>query len=56
MTLVVLDVVGLTPRMLRHTPTLRSLGEAGFQARLMPSFPAVTCTGVRQMIRDLESY
>jgi predicted AlkP superfamily pyrophosphatase or phosphodiesterase len=44
MTLVVLDVVGLTPRLLRHTPTLRSVGEAGFQAPLTPAFPAVTCT------------
>ena len=50
MTLVVLDVVGLTPRMLRHTPTLRSLGEAGFQARLMPSFPAVTCSVQASML------
>ncbi|WP_194910697.1 nucleotide pyrophosphatase/phosphodiesterase family protein [Catenulispora rubra] len=44
MTLVVLDVVGLTPRLLRHTPALRSVADTGFQARLTPSFPAVTCS------------
>ena len=50
MTLVVLDIVGLTPRLLRHTPTLRSVGETGFQARLTPSFPAVTCTVQASML------
>ena len=50
MTLVVLDIVGLTPKLLRHTPTLRSVGEAGFQAPLTPSFPAVTCTVQASML------
>jgi predicted AlkP superfamily pyrophosphatase or phosphodiesterase len=39
--LVVLDVVGLTPRLLAHMPRLRSIG---FTARLDPVLPAVTCS------------
>ena len=50
MTLVVLDIVGLTPKLLRHTPTLRSLADTGFQARLTPSFPAVTCSVQASML------
>nr|WP_259294630.1 nucleotide pyrophosphatase/phosphodiesterase family protein [Streptomyces canus] len=42
--LLVLDVVGLTPRLLSHMPHLRALGERGFRARLDPVLPAVTCT------------
>jgi predicted AlkP superfamily pyrophosphatase or phosphodiesterase len=39
--LVVIDVVGLTPRLLEHMPRLRSLGTA---APLDPILPAVTCS------------
>jgi len=42
--LLVLDVVGLTPRLLAHMPRLRALGDAGFTSRLDTAFPAVTCT------------
>ena len=43
--LVVLDVVGLTPRLLGpHTPRLRALGEEGFQAPVGGVLPAVTTT------------
>ncbi|WP_055585749.1 alkaline phosphatase family protein [Peterkaempfera griseoplana] len=42
--LLVLDVVGMTPRLLAHMPRLRALGEQGFASRLDTSFPAVTCT------------
>ncbi|MEU0772048.1 alkaline phosphatase family protein [Streptomyces albogriseolus] len=42
--LLVLDVVGLTPRLLAHMPRLRELRERGFQARLDTVLPAVTCT------------
>jgi predicted AlkP superfamily pyrophosphatase or phosphodiesterase len=42
--LVVLDVVGLTPRLLRHMPRLSALGAAGFTAPLEPTVPAVTCS------------
>jgi predicted AlkP superfamily pyrophosphatase or phosphodiesterase len=40
---VVLDVVGLTPRLLAHMPRLRQLAGRGFQAPLRTVLPAVTC-------------
>jgi predicted AlkP superfamily pyrophosphatase or phosphodiesterase len=42
--LVVIDVVGLTPRLLAHMPRLRAVADAGFQASLGTVLPAVTCT------------
>ncbi|MEU6371524.1 nucleotide pyrophosphatase/phosphodiesterase family protein [Streptomyces sp. NPDC046909] len=42
--LVVLDIVGLTPRMLRHMPAVSAVAEQGFQARLNTVLPAVTCS------------
>jgi predicted AlkP superfamily pyrophosphatase or phosphodiesterase len=39
----VIDAVGLTPRALTHMPRLRRLADEGFQARLDPVLPAVTC-------------
>jgi predicted AlkP superfamily pyrophosphatase or phosphodiesterase len=41
---VVLDVVGLTPRLLAHMPSLRTVAARGFQASLGTVLPAVTCT------------
>jgi predicted AlkP superfamily pyrophosphatase or phosphodiesterase len=41
---VVLDVVGLTPRLLAHMPRLAGLARRGFQAQLGTVLPAVTCT------------
>jgi predicted AlkP superfamily pyrophosphatase or phosphodiesterase len=41
---VVLDVVGLTPRLLEHMPNLRALGQDGFTAPLGTVLPAVTCS------------
>lgn len=41
--LLVLDVVGLTPQLLEYMPRLRAVGEQGFEARLDTVFPAVTC-------------
>ncbi|MER6128054.1 nucleotide pyrophosphatase/phosphodiesterase family protein [Streptomyces sp. NPDC001795] len=41
---VVLDIVGLTPNLLRHMPAVAALGERGFRARLDTVLPAVTCT------------
>jgi predicted AlkP superfamily pyrophosphatase or phosphodiesterase len=41
--LLVVDVVGLTPRLLAHMPRLRSLAGGGFQATLGTVLPAVTC-------------
>ncbi|HTZ42915.1 MAG TPA: alkaline phosphatase family protein [Jatrophihabitans sp.] len=42
--LVLLDVVGMTPALLRHMPNLRRLGERGWQAPLGTVLPAVTCS------------
>jgi predicted AlkP superfamily pyrophosphatase or phosphodiesterase len=42
--LVVLDVVGLTPRLLPHMPNLAKLAADGFRAELGTVLPAVTCT------------
>ncbi|MBQ1071455.1 alkaline phosphatase family protein, partial [Micromonospora sp. D75] len=42
--LVVLDVVGLTPRLLAHMPRLRAVADAGFAAELGTVLPAVTCS------------
>ena len=41
---VVLDIVGLTPKMLRHMPSVAALGERGFTAALGTVLPAVTCS------------
>ncbi|GAA2434313.1 nucleotide pyrophosphatase/phosphodiesterase family protein [Streptomyces macrosporus] len=42
--LLVLDVVGLTPRLLEHMPGLRALADAGSHAPLGTVLPAVTCS------------
>ncbi|MDM4719661.1 alkaline phosphatase family protein [Micromonospora sp. WMMA1363] len=42
--LLVLDVVGLTPRLLAHMPRLASVGARGCRAELGTVLPAVTCT------------
>ena len=42
--LVVLDVAGLTPRLLAHMPRLASLAAGGWQAELGTVLPAVTCS------------
>lgn len=41
--LLVLDVVGLTPRLLAHMPRLRALADSGSYAPLGTVLPAVTC-------------
>ncbi|MYW07366.1 alkaline phosphatase family protein [Streptomyces sp. SID2563] len=41
--LLVLDVVGLTPRLLDHMPHLKALGQSGIHAPLGTVLPAVTC-------------
>ncbi|OKI00777.1 phosphodiesterase [Streptomyces sp. CB02923] len=42
--LLVLDVVGLTPRLLAHMPHLTALAESGTYTPLQTVLPAVTCT------------
>ncbi|MFD9486833.1 alkaline phosphatase family protein [Streptomyces sp. NPDC059991] len=41
--LLVLDVVGLTPKLLEHMPRLKALSRSGSRARLGTVLPAVTC-------------
>jgi predicted AlkP superfamily pyrophosphatase or phosphodiesterase len=53
MSVVVLDVVGLTPRALRQMPRLAAFADAGSVARLDPAFPAVTCTVQSSMLTGL---
>jgi predicted AlkP superfamily pyrophosphatase or phosphodiesterase len=50
---VVLDVVGLTPRLLPHMPRLSALAEDGFRARLDTVLPAVTCTVQSSLLTGL---
>jgi len=42
--LLVIDVVGMTPELLRHMPRVRQGGESGFTAELGTVLPAVTCS------------
>jgi predicted AlkP superfamily pyrophosphatase or phosphodiesterase len=46
----VLNVVGLTPGLLPHTPRLAALGRVGFQATLGSVLPAVTCSAQATML------
>lgn len=48
--LLVLDVVGLTPGVLAHTPRLAALGAGGFRATLGTVLPAVTCPAQATML------
>jgi predicted AlkP superfamily pyrophosphatase or phosphodiesterase len=48
--LLVLDVVGLTPRLLEHMPRLRRIGGEGFAATLDPVLPALTCSAQATML------
>lgn len=48
--LVVLDVVGLTPRLLSHMPRLRRIADEGFSAPLTPVLPALTCSVQASML------
>jgi predicted AlkP superfamily pyrophosphatase or phosphodiesterase len=48
--LLVLNVVGLTPRLLAHAPRLGALARQGFVAPLTPVLPAVTCTAQTSML------
>jgi predicted AlkP superfamily pyrophosphatase or phosphodiesterase len=48
--LLVIDVVGLTPGLLAHTPRLAALGQAGFTASLGTVLPAVTCPAQATML------
>ncbi|HEY0641480.1 MAG TPA: nucleotide pyrophosphatase/phosphodiesterase family protein [Pseudonocardiaceae bacterium] len=51
--LVVLDVVGLTPRLLAHMPRLAGLARTGWQAELGTVLPAVTCSAQSTFLTGL---
>ncbi|WP_206515604.1 alkaline phosphatase family protein [Georgenia faecalis] len=51
--LLVLDVVGLTPRLLQHTPHLRAVAEQGYRAELETVLPAVTCSAQSTFLTGL---
>jgi len=42
--LLVIDVVGMTPELLRHMPRVRSVAGSGFSVELGTVLPAVTCS------------
>ena len=48
--LVVLNVVGLTPRLLAQMPNLRGVAASGFQAQLGTVLPAVTCSAQASLL------
>src|SRR5262245_9423589 len=48
--LVLVNAVGLTPRLLTHAPRLKALADAGWQRRLTETVPAVTCTAQAAML------
>jgi predicted AlkP superfamily pyrophosphatase or phosphodiesterase len=52
--LVVIDVVGLTPRLLPHMPNLRRMAAEGFTAPLATVFPAVTCSVQSTLLTGLQ--
>ncbi|NHC45858.1 alkaline phosphatase family protein [Motilibacter aurantiacus] len=48
-----LDVVGLTPRLLAHMPNLQAVGSSGFTAPLGTVLPAVTCSAQSTFLTGL---
>jgi predicted AlkP superfamily pyrophosphatase or phosphodiesterase len=48
--LVLINAVGLTPRLLPHAPRLDALAKAGWTRRLIEVLPAVTCTAQAAML------
>ncbi|WP_068203040.1 alkaline phosphatase family protein [Isoptericola dokdonensis] len=51
--LLVLDVVGLTPRLLEHMPRLRAVADGGGRAGLGTVLPAVTCSAQATFLTGL---
>jgi len=52
--LLLLDVVGLTPRALAHMPRLSRLADGGWRAGLRTVLPAVTCSVQSTMLTGLD--
>jgi predicted AlkP superfamily pyrophosphatase or phosphodiesterase len=53
MSIVVLNCVGLTPRLLQFAPRLKALAEAGWSAPMSDVLPAVTCTAQATLLTGL---
>jgi predicted AlkP superfamily pyrophosphatase or phosphodiesterase len=51
--LLVIDVVGLTPKLLRHMPNLTRMAGRGWQAELGTVLPAVTCSAQSTFLTGL---
>src|SRR6185436_19127701 len=51
--LLVLNVVGLTPTLLAHAPRLAAIARDGFVAPMTPVVPAVTCSSQASMLTGL---
>jgi predicted AlkP superfamily pyrophosphatase or phosphodiesterase len=51
--LVLLDVVGMTPRLLAHMPRLAALSDSGWRAELGTVLPAVTCSAQSTFLTGL---
>ena len=51
--ILVLDVVGLSPALLRHAPRIAAVAKGGFSVPLRPVVPAVTCTAQSTMLTGL---
>jgi len=51
--LLVLNVVGLTPALLRHAPRLAAMARDGFVSPMTPVLPAVTCPAQTTMLTGL---
>ncbi|SFB58721.1 Predicted pyrophosphatase or phosphodiesterase, AlkP superfamily [Amycolatopsis marina] len=51
--LLVIDVVGLTPKLLRYMPNLAKLATGGWQAELGTVLPAVTCSAQSTFLTGL---
>lgn len=51
--LIVLDVVGMTPKLLRHMPHLAALSDTGWRAELGTVLPAVTCSAQSTFLTGL---
>ena len=50
MSLVLINAVGLTPRLLPHAPRLHALAKAGWLRPLHEALPAVTCTAQASLL------
>lgn len=48
--LVLINAVGLTPRLLAHAPNLKAVADSGWQTAMTEVLPAVTCTAQATML------